>query len=288
MGPSMHVVETVAQARAAVRGAGRPLGLAPTMGYLHAGHLSLVRRAREENATVAVSIFVNPTQFGPTEDYATYPRDRERDLELLRSERVDLVFAPSVEELYPPGFDTFVAVGRVTERLEGTFRPGHFRGVATVVAKLFNVLQPDRAYFGQKDAQQVVVVRKMAADFDVPVDVEAVPTVREPDGLAMSSRNVYLSAEERRAALALWRSLQAAEQLYARGERHAERLRGAMREVLSAEPLARVDYVSVADASSLDESTSVDRPALVSLAVRIGKTRLIDNVLLGTDTANWR
>ncbi len=277
---AMKVVETVAAARAAVREATRPLGLVPTMGYLHEGHLSLVRRARQDNATVAVSIFVNPTQFGPTEDLATYPRDMDRDLALLRREGVDLVFAPAVQEMYPPGYDTYVLVGGLTERLEGAARPGHFRGVATVVAKLFNIIQPDRAYFGQKDAQQALVVRKMVAELDFPVEIVVLPIVREPDGLAMSSRNVYLAPDERQAALCLWRSLQAVQEAYQAGERDAQRLRDIMRAVLEAEPLARVDYVSVADAASLEELTVVDRPTLVSLAVRIGRTRLIDNTLL--------
>lgn len=277
----MEVVESVAAARRAVRAAARPLGLVPTMGYLHEGHLSLVRRARRDNATVAVSIFVNPTQFGPNEDYSSYPRDLERDLRLLRQEGVDLVFAPPVGEVYPPGFDTYVLVGGVTERLEGAARPGHFRGVATVVVKLFNVLQPDRAYFGQKDAQQLLVIRKMVKDLDLPIEVVGMPIVREPDGLALSSRNAYLSPEERKAAVVLSRSLQVARRLYERGERNAERLRSEMRQVLGAEPLAQVDYVSVADAASLEELTQVDRPALVSLAVRIGRARLIDNIVLG-------
>jgi pantoate--beta-alanine ligase len=280
----MRVVETIAAARAAVeaasRAAGRPLGLVPTMGFLHEGHLSLVRAARRECATVAVSIFVNPTQFGPREDFAAYPRDPERDLAFLREARADLVFAPPVAEVYPPGFDTFVTVGGVTERLEGAARPGHFRGVATVVAKLFQVLQPDRAYFGQKDAQQVVVIRKLVADLAIPVVVVALPTVREPDGLALSSRNVYLSPEERRAAPALWRALRAAEARWQAGERDAERLREAMRSVLAAEPLVRVDYVSVADAATLVELARLEGPALASLAAYVGRTRLIDNVLL--------
>ncbi len=278
----MRVAGTVAEARAAVRAASRPFGLVPTMGFLHAGHLSLVRRARAENVTVAASIFVNPTQFGPAEDYTTYPRDLERDLALLRAEGVDLVFTPFADEMYPPGFDTCVTVGGVTERLEGQARPGHFRGVATVVTKLFNILQPDRAYFGQKDAQQAVVVRKLVTDLAIPVEVVVVPIVREPDGLALSSRNVYLSAAERQAALALSRALQAAEQCYQAGERDAERLREAMRTVLAAEPLVRPDYVSVADAASLDELGRFEGPALASLAARIGRTRLIDNVLLET------
>ena len=270
----------MAEVRVALRDGLRPLGLVPTMGYLHEGHLSLVRAARAENATVAVSIFVNPTQFGPNEDFAAYPRDVERDLDLLKAEGVDLVFSPPAKEIYPPGFDTYVLVGAVTDMLEGQARPGHFRGVATVVAKLFNIVLPDRAYFGQKDAQQAVVIRQMVRDLDIPVEVSIQPIVREPDGLALSSRNVYLSETERQAALVLSRSLRAVQRLYADGERDAERLRASLRATLAAEPLARPDYVSVADAVTLQELDVVDRAALVSMAVRIGRTRLIDNVIL--------
>jgi pantoate--beta-alanine ligase len=277
----MRVVTGVAETRAALRELPRPHGLVPTMGYLHAGHLSLVRRARADNRTVSASIFVNPTQFGPSEDFTTYPRDEARDLALLEEAGVDLVYLPPVEVVYPPGFDTYVTVGALAEPLEGAARPGHFRGVATVVAKLFNVLQPDRAYFGQKDAQQALVITKMAADLDFPVEVVVLPTVREPDGLALSSRNVYLSAPEREAALALSRALQAAERLHAKGERDAQRLRDAMRAVLAAEPRLQPEYVSVADNRTLRELEQVNGPTLASLAVRVGRTRLIDNVVLG-------
>jgi pantoate--beta-alanine ligase len=250
------------------------------MGYLHDGHLALVRAARADNASIAVSIFVNPTQFGPAEDFAQYPRDLERDLELLRAEGVDLVFAPSVNEMYAGSSTTSVVVEGVADRLEGEFRPGHFRGVATVVAKLFNIVQPDRAYFGQKDAQQVRVIRKMVADLDIPLEVRAVPTVRESDGLAMSSRNVLLTPEQRVAATVLSRALRKAERRYRDGERSGERLRETMRSLLAAEPLARPDYVSVADTDTLLELDQVSGPALLSLAVRIGNVRLIDNVPL--------
>jgi pantoate--beta-alanine ligase len=277
----VRVVETVVTAQAAARAAVRPLGLVPTMGALHEGHLALVRRARGECATVAASVFVNPAQFGQNEDFAAYPRDQARDLALLEEAGVDLVFLPTVEEMYPPGFDTSVEVGTVTEPLEGAARPGHFRGVATVVAKLFHALLPDRAYFGQKDAQQVVVITKMVADLAFPLEVVVVPTVREPDGLALSSRNAYLAPDERHAALALRRALDTAEQAFAAGERDAERLRAAMRAVLAVEPLARVDYVSVADPATLRELDHVGARALASLAVRIGRTRLIDNTPLG-------
>jgi len=251
----------------------------PTMGALHEGHLSLVQRARADDDTVVVSIFVNPAQFGPSEDYARYPRDPDRDLALLRDVGTDLVFMPPVEEIYPQGFDTYVEVGKLAQVLEGASRPGHFRGVATVVAKLFNIVQPHRAYFGQKDAQQLAVIRRLTRDLGLPVEVVGLPTVREPDGLAMSSRNAFLSPEERKAALVLYRSLEAAQELWRSGVRDASLIRQRMGEVLAGEPLARVDYVSVADAETLEELETVDRPALVSLAVRIGKTRLIDNIL---------
>jgi pantoate--beta-alanine ligase len=277
----VKVVSTIAETRAALRELPRPHGLVPTMGYLHEGHMSLVRRAREENATVSASIFVNPTQFGPSEDFTTYPRDEARDLALLEEAGTDLVYMPPVEVVYPPGFDTYVTVGALTEPLEGAARPGHFRGVATVVAKLFNVLQPDRAYFGQKDAQQALVIAKMALDLDLPVQVVVMPTIREADGLALSSRNVYLSPPERQAARSLSRALQAAERLYAEGERDASHLRDAMSSILAAEPLAQPEYVSVADARTLVELDRIDGPALASLAARVGRTRLIDNVVLG-------
>ncbi len=277
----METIETIAVFRQARARFGR-LGLVPTMGYLHEGHLRLVRQARAEGGVVAVSIFVNPTQFGPREDLSRYPRDLERDLRRLREEKVDLVFVPSVAEIYPNGFSTFVDVRDVTEMLEGAARPGHFQGVATVVCKLFNIVQPTKAYFGQKDAQQTVVVRKMARDLDMPLDVVVAPTMREPDGLAMSSRNVYLSAEQRRAATVLYRALLAAGERYAAGERDAEALRQAMHAVLNAEPLADPEYISVADALTLRELDHVGAAgALCSLAVRFGTTRLIDNMMLG-------
>jgi len=278
----VRVISTVADMRRARQEMARPqrVGLVPTMGALHKGHLSLVRHARADDDVVVVSIFVNPTQFGPSEDYARYPRDPDRDLALLRDLGTDLVFMPPVEEIYPEGFDTYVEVEKLTQRLEGASRPGHLRGVATVVAKLFNIVQPHRAYFGQKDAQQLAVIRRLTRDLDLPVEVVGLPTVREADGLAMSSRNAYLSPEERKAALVLYRSLEAAQELWRSGVRDASPIRQRMGELLAAEPLARVDYVSVADAETLEELETVDRPTLVSLAVRIGKTRLIDNLTL--------
>lgn len=276
----MQVIETIAAFRE-VRARYPRLGLVPTMGYLHEGHLSLARRARQECGAVAVSIFVNPTQFGPSEDFSRYPRDLARDLALLEDLQTDLVFAPSGAEIYPPGHATTVEVDAVTDVLEGAVRPGHFRGVATVVCKLFNIVQPSRAYFGQKDAQQTVVIARMVRDLDMPVEVIVCPTIREPDGLAMSSRNSYLAADERRAATVLHRALAAADTRFRAGERSAEGLRGAMRDTLAHEPQARIDYVSVADRQSLRELDTVPpQGALMSMAVRIGKTRLIDNVIL--------
>ncbi|MSQ25263.1 MAG: pantoate--beta-alanine ligase [Dehalococcoidia bacterium] len=276
---TLHTIPDFRRAHAALAGS---LGLVPTMGYLHEGHLTLVRRAKEENDHVAVSIFVNPTQFGPAEDLAAYPRDLDRDLALLRKAGVDLVFNPSPAEMYPPGQESMIDTGSVSQPLEGQRRPGHFRGVATVVAKLFNIAQAQRAYFGAKDAQQVRVIQRMARDLDVPTAIIVVPTVREPDGLAMSSRNVYLTPPERIAARCLSRGLRLAEAGYAGGERSADALREVVRQTIAAEPLVTVDYISLADSETLAELEGpLTRAALLSLAVRIGKARLIDNVTLG-------
>ena len=278
---SIPIVTTVAEMRETLVEMRRPLGLVPTMGGLHEGHLALVRRARTENATVAVSIFVNPAQFAPHEDYATYPRNLEHDRALLGCEDVDLVFAPRREEMYPPGFDTRVEIGRISQILEGKFRPGHFRGVATVVLKLFNICCPDRAYFGQKDGQQVVVVQHMVEALNLDIKIVVVPTVREHDGLALSSRNAYLNSQERRAAKVLNEALFETKELWKQGVQDAGRLRRRARRILKAEPLvAKIDYVSIADAETLQELKVVDRKAMVSTAVTIGPTRLIDNVLL--------
>jgi pantoate--beta-alanine ligase len=254
------------------------------MGYLHEGHLHLVRQAKADCGAVAVSIFVNPTQFGPNEDFATYPRDEERDLALLQAEGVAMVFLPSPDEMYPQPFYTAVEVETITTQLEGAARPGHFRGVATIVAKLLNIVQPDRTYFGQKDAQQTIVIRRMVHDLNIPGEMVVVPTVREPDGLAMSSRNTYLAPDERQAATILYRALLAAQERYKQGERNGEVLRGVLHEVLASEPLARVEYVSAAHPHTLQEQQQITNAGvLLSLAVRIGKTRLIDNILLGTE-----
>lgn len=277
----MQLVRSVASLRAwRINQSGRTIGFVPTMGYLHEGHFALVRQARRENEIVVVSIFVNPLQFGPQEDYERYPRDLERDLTLLQAEEVDAVFAPSVEEMYPPGFATSVVVtGPLTERLEGAFRPGHFQGVATVVTRLLNLVQPARAYFGWKDAQQVLVVQRLVADLALPVEIVPVPTVREADGLALSSRNAYLSPQERQVATALSRALFTALERFQAGERKAEVLRLVVRDVLAHYPI-RLDYVSVSDLSTFEELEWVDRPALLLLAAWVGATRLIDNVLL--------
>ena len=275
----MQVLETIAEMRAARRGL-TSLGLVPTMGFLHAGHISLVERAKAECGAVAVSIFVNPTQFGPTEDLSRYPRDLPRDLAMLEAAGVELVFTPQPAEIYPPGFSTRVEVGAVAGPLEGASRPGHFAGVATVVAKLFNIVQPTRAYFGQKDAQQSVVIRRMTRDLDLPVEVVVAPTVREADGLALSSRNAYLTPEQRTAAPVLFRALSKAQASFTLGERNAETLRNAMRDVIANTPEAEVDYVSLADPDTMEELVRIDTRALASLAIRFGHTRLIDNLLL--------
>jgi pantoate--beta-alanine ligase len=275
----LHSIAEMKEARRKLRGS---VGFVPTMGYLHEGHLELARRARAENSHVVVSIFVNPTQFGPKEDYASYPRDTERDLAMLKKGKASIVFMPSAEEMYPAKYCTWVDVEKVTERLEGAIRPGHFRGVATVVAKLFNIVEPTRAYFGQKDAQQLVVIKKMVADLNMNLEVIAVPTVREPDGLAMSSRNVYLNPEERKSALVLYKALTLAQKLWRKGERNANVIRRKMTSLIQSEPRAvKIDYVSIADAETLEELDRIDRPTVVSLAVKIGKPRLIDNTILG-------
>jgi len=277
----MKTVTSLPDLRAARLPLKGTIGLVPTMGYLHEGHLSLVRQAKAECDHVIVTIFVNPTQFGPKEDLSNYPRDLERDLELLSPLGVDLVWNPSAETMYPPGYQTWVEVEALTNPLEGAMRPGHFKGVTTVVAKLFNATQPHKAYFGQKDAQQAAVIRRMAVDLNFPLEVIVCPTVREADGLAMSSRNKYLNEAERQAATALFRALSSAKGLYEGGERDAEALRRKMKEVLEAEPPAQLQYVSCADYDTLEELEEVTGKTLLSLAVFVGKTRLIDNFVLG-------
>lgn len=286
----MIVVETIEEVRAVHRRyALETLGLVTTMGYLHQGHLELVRQAKAENGRVAATIFVNPKQFGPTEDLSRYPRDLQRDLELLEAEGVEYVYVPTDETMYPTDFQTVVSVTGITKYLEGARRPTHFDGVTTVVAKLFNIMQPTRAYFGQKDAQQVAVVRQMVRDLNFNLEIVVCPTVREADGLAMSSRNKYLSAEQRQAATALYRALSSAEALWRGGERHSDALRDSMAQVLATESLARVDYVSAADPDTLREAEGEFPPekgALLSMAVFFDKTRLIDNFLLAPTEPN--
>ncbi|MFN3282706.1 MAG: pantoate--beta-alanine ligase [Pseudothermotoga sp.] len=259
----------------------KTIGFVPTMGYLHQGHLSLVRRSRAENDVTVVSIFVNPTQFGPNEDYKSYPRDLNRDLSMLEKEQVDFVFAPEVEEMYPKGYSTYVNEESLSRYLCGKSRPGHFRGVCTVVTKLFNIVKPHRAYFGQKDAQQFRVIRRMVRDLNMDVEVIECPIVREPDGLAMSSRNVYLSTQEREQALALNRALKLAESLHKSGEKNASRIIEKMTDYLSTFDKLKIDYIEIVDEESLEPVTRIDNKVIVALAVWIGKARLIDNVILG-------
>ena len=273
---------TIPDLRAARSWLPEPVGLVPTMGYLHEGHLSLARAARAECASVIATIFVNPTQFSPQEDLSTYPRDLPHDLQLLETEKVDLVWTPSPEIMYPQDYQTWITVENISQPLEGAMRPGHFRGVATVVAKLFNAATPQKAYFGQKDAQQAAVIRRMAADLNFPLEVIICPTVRENDGLAMSSRNSYLDPHERQAATILYRALSTAKSAFLTGERDPKRLRQIMGDVLQSEPLAQPQYVSCAHPDTLEElEKQVSGKALLSLAVFIGRTRLIDNIVVG-------
>jgi pantoate--beta-alanine ligase len=279
----MKIVATIAEVRAAVaalRAQGKTVGLAPTMGALHAGHLSLVRAAREQCGAVVATIFVNPTQFGPNEDFSKYPRTFEADCELLRAESVEVLFAPGVEEMYPAGATTFVEVEEISDRLDGQSRPGHFRGVATVVAKLFHIVAPDKAFFGQKDAAQVAVLRRMVRDLNFDLELVVCPTVREADGLAMSSRNRYLSAEERKRALVLSRALRAMAQRAGEGDTAAAALIDVGLRVLAEEPEARLDYLRVVDAETLADLATVEQGALVAVAAWIGAARLIDNVVI--------
>lgn len=271
------IARSVEEARRLRKDLPERVGLVPTMGFLHEGHLSLVRRAAADNRSVVVSVFVNPTQFGPSEDYRTYPRDLERDLALLQAEGVSFAFVPKADDLYPPGYDSWVDIGGLGARLEGASRPGHFRGVATIVTKLFHIIAPQRAYFGEKDAQQLAVIRKMTDDLDFGIEIVGCPVIRDPDGVALSSRNTYLSPCERQSATVLSRSLILASTLWRDGERDAAAIRTAMVALVNAEPHAVLDYISIADPGTLLEISRLERPVLISLAVRIGKTRLIDN-----------
>lgn len=274
----MRIVHSIADFRGWLAQTRRPLGFVPTMGALHAGHGRLIDEARAASASVALSIFVNPIQFNQSEDYARYPRPLEADLAFCAARGVDVVFAPLVEEMYPQPQVTFVEVGRVADHMEGRFRPGHFRGVATVVLKLFQIVQPDRAYFGEKDAQQLAVIRRMVQDLNLPVQIAGVPTVREPDGLALSSRNRHLSAEERAIAPRLYQALRVAEQRIAAGETGAEAVKRAAREVLAAEPRMRVEYLEIAGDAEMQPVECVAGPVRVAAAVWVGRTRLIDNI----------
>jgi pantoate--beta-alanine ligase len=261
---------------------GKRIGLVPTMGALHKGHLSLMGQAREMCDIVIASVFVNPTQFGPNEDLERYPRDLARDAELAFTRGVDFIFAPAAEDMYPPGFATFVVVEGLSEKLEGTSRPGHFRGVTTVVNKLFNIVHPHFAFFGRKDAQQAIIIKRMVRELAMDTEIVVSPTVREEDGLALSSRNAYLSSDERKGALVLRRALERARTLYNGGERDSARLVAAMRALIEAEPLARLDYIAITDTVQLNSVDMIpaDKPTLISLAVFFGKTRLIDNLVL--------
>ena len=277
----MQVVHTIAGMKKLRRECADSVGLAPTMGFLHEGHLALARQAKFENAVAVATIFVNPTQFGPGEDFKSYPRDLDRDLALLDEVKTDIVFVPSDKEMYPRGYDTWVEVRGITAKLEGKSRPTHFQGVTTVCNKLFQIIEPDRAYFGQKDAQQAIVIQRMVSDLNMNLDIVVCPTVRESDGLAMSSRNTYLTMDERTSAVVLYKSLCLAKDMYDRGERDAAVIKQAMNSLISGVAAAKIDYISIADTDTLDEVDMIGGKALVSLAVRLGKPRLIDNIILG-------
>jgi pantoate--beta-alanine ligase len=277
----MIVIETIPDMAYLRNNLKEPVGFVPTMGYLHEGHMSLVKKARAENKSVIVSIYVNPTQFGPKEDLSKYPRDLPRDLAMLEKEGTDVVFFPSDKEMYPDGYDTWVIVENLTKPLEGDVRPTHFRGVTTIVNKLFNIVRPTNAYFGQKDAQQVLVIKKMVTDINMNLKVVVCPTIREPDGLAMSSRNVYLNPEQRKAAPVLNKSLLLANELFTHGERNTALILEKMTVLIQKEPQANIDYINISDTATLAELKTISQSALVSMAVRFGNTRLIDNIILG-------
>lgn len=279
----MRIAETIREIREIVaeeRKAGKKIGFVPTMGYFHEGHLSLIKKAKTENEFIVVSIFVNPTQFGIGEDYETYPRELERDGKLAENAGADVIFHPTVQEMYPQGYKTFVEVEEITSKLCGASRPGHFRGVTTVVMKLFNIVKPDRVYFGQKDAQQVAVIQQMTRDLNIDIEIIPCPIVREADGLAMSSRNIYLNEEERKSALVLSQSLFRIEEVIRNGERDAAKVKGLITAHINSEPGAHIDYVEIVDAITLEEIESIRGTVLIALAVKIGKTRLIDNIRL--------
>ena len=277
----MQIARTIADMKKLRRECTGSVGLVPTMGFLHEGHLALVKQARSENPVAVATIFVNPTQFGPGEDFKSYPRDLDRDLALLEKVRTDIVFIPSDKEIYPGGYNTWVEVRGITAKLEGKSRPTHFQGVTTVCNRLFNIIEPDRAYFGQKDAQQAIVIQRMVADLNMNLDIVVCPTVRESDGLAMSSRNTYLTKDERVSAVVLYKSLCLAKDMYGKGERDAAAIKRAMESLISGVAAAKLDYISIADTGTLDEVDTIRGRVLVSLAVRLGKPRLIDNIILG-------
>jgi pantoate--beta-alanine ligase len=279
----MKIIKTVMEMRAALksfRDDGKIIGFVPTMGYLHQGHLSLIRRARQSSDIVVISIFVNPTQFGPQEDLDRYPRNLKRDAGLAEEEGVDYIFHPDVSELYPEGYKTYVFMEELSTKLCGASRPGHFRGVTTIVLKLFNIIQPQLAYFGQKDAQQAIIIRRMVEDLNLDIKIEVEPIVREANGLAMSSRNAYLSSEERKAALVLYRSLKLAEKLIKQGERTSSAVAHQMERIINQEPSAKIDYISITDNKNMQELDIIKKEVLIALAVHIGKTRLIDNIVI--------
>jgi pantoate--beta-alanine ligase len=278
---NMEIVDTIEQMKALRHQVTGSVGFVPTMGYLHNGHISLARQAKKDASVAVASIFVNPTQFGPAEDLSKYPRDIDRDLTLLKEANTDIVFIPSDREMYPTGFSSWVEVDKITVHLEGKSRPGHFKGVTTIVAKLFNIVDPNFAYFGQKDAQQVAVINKMVSDLNMNIKIITMPTIRESDGLAMSSRNVYLNPQQRSAAIILHKALSQARQLYSCGTCDAIKLRKEMADIINKEPLAQIDYVSIADSDNLEEIDTIKGKTLVSLAVYFGKTRLIDNIVIG-------
>ena len=276
----MEIIEAIRPLRAALKHLPRPVGLVPTMGFLHAGHLALIERARKETRSLVVSVFINPEQFGSDEDIKTYPRDMGSDLVKLEEAGVDLVFTPPVSEIYPPGFASYVEVGQIGERLEGEYRAGHFKGVATIVCKLISLVRPERAYFGEKDYQQTKVVAQLNADLNLGSEIVVLPTVRESDGLALSTRNIYLDPRERDAATILYRSLSLAREMVSDGILDVERIRCRMRVAICAEPLSEVDYISIVNEATLEEIDSIKDSARALVAIRIGKTRLIDNMSL--------
>jgi pantoate--beta-alanine ligase len=277
----LQIARTISEMKALRSKCHGTVGFVPTMGFLHDGHLELVRHAKRENPFTVVSIFVNPTQFAPNEDFKAYPRNIDRDLAMLETVKTDIIFIPSAEDMYPEGYNSWVDLEGITSTLEGRSRPTHFRGVTTVCNKLFNIVEADNAYFGQKDAQQALVIQKMVADLNMNLKIVVIPTVREKDGLAMSSRNTYLTAEERASAPVLYKSLQLASGMYEKGERDARKIKESMTQLISTVPAATIDYISISDYTTLQDVDAIKGKVVVSMAVRLGKPRLIDNIILG-------